>query len=234
MRYPQEFSLQARAGVEAEQLKARQEFAAAKGEMPPAGSTTYRWELTAFYKYVLRVFLAFVREAGELGRQRTWAVDRVRSESEEFLRRFANQAHYEDGRDRTGKAFPEVTSNLSGNLSSSVTQSLRERPEWHEFEAALLAVAERQAGIEAGRPIDAAMSRREAVDAFILKCQQETSRKVTRRHIWSLAGHQGPRQFQFWQALDPKATRQDDKNFRRLLKMNPQAFVDLMEKKGLT
>lgn len=185
----------------------------------------------AFYAYVLRVFLAFAREACELGNQRTWMVDRVRSESEDFLRRFANRAHHEDGRDRTGKAFPEVTSNLSGVLLSSVARGLREGPEWHDFEAALLAVAERQAGT--GHPVHPAGSRREAVDAFILKCWQEKSRKVTRKHIWSLAGHQGPRQFQFWQASDPKATRQDDENFRRLIKMNPQAFADLMKKKGL-
>lgn len=231
MRYPQEFSPQARARVEAEQLKARQEFVAAKSERPPVEWTTYRWDLMAFYAYVLRVFLAFAREACEQGSQRPWTVDRVRSESEDFLRRFANQAHHEDGRDRTGKAFPEVTSNLSGGLLSSVARGLRERPEWHEFEAALLAVAERQAGT--GHPVHPAGSRREAVDAFLRKCKQETPVHVTRGHIWRLAGHQTPRQFQFWQASDPKATTQDDQNFRRILGMNSQAFVDLLKMKGL-
>jgi hypothetical protein len=75
--------------------------------------------------------------------------------------------------------------------------------------------------------------RRPIVDAFILKCSGELSLKVNRKHIWRAAGHSTARQFQFWQACDPKATAQDDQNFRRILAMNPTEFEALLKKKGI-
>jgi hypothetical protein len=75
--------------------------------------------------------------------------------------------------------------------------------------------------------------RRAAIDAFILKCKQGTSMRATRTHIWRAAGHSTPRQFQFWQASDPKATAQDDQNFRRILAMSPTDFETLLKKKGI-
>lgn len=80
---------------------------------------------------------------------------------------------------------------------------------------------------------DSGGNRRAAVEAFILKCQQETSLKVSRTHIWKAAGHSTARQFQFWQASDPKATAQDDQNFRRILAMKPTDFIALLRKKGI-
>jgi hypothetical protein len=74
---------------------------------------------------------------------------------------------------------------------------------------------------------------RAAVDAFILKCNQEISLKVNRRHVWLAVGHTAARQFQFWQASDPKATAQDDQNFRRILAMSPADFEALLKKKGI-
>jgi hypothetical protein len=74
-------------------------------------------------------------------------------------------------------------------------------------------------------------SARAAVDAFILKCEQAISPKVNRKHIWRAAGHTTARQFQFWQASDPKATVQDAQNFRRILAMNPTDFEALLKKK---
>ena len=75
--------------------------------------------------------------------------------------------------------------------------------------------------------------RRARVEAFILKCESETGAKVSRTHIWRAAGHSVPRQFQFWQANNPKATTQDDQNFERLLAMPPGDFVTLLKKKGI-
>ena len=71
------------------------------------------------------------------------------------------------------------------------------------------------------------------MDAFILKCEQEISLKVIRAYIWRAAGHKTARQFQFWQASDPKATAQDDQNLRRILAMNPTDFESLLKKKGI-
>jgi hypothetical protein len=71
------------------------------------------------------------------------------------------------------------------------------------------------------------------IDAFILKCRKETSLKATRTQIWRAVGHKTPRQFQYWQASDPKATAQDDQNFRRILAMEPTDFVELLKKLGI-
>jgi hypothetical protein len=75
--------------------------------------------------------------------------------------------------------------------------------------------------------------RRAAVDVFIQKCRQETSLNATRTHIWRAVGHRSPRQFQFWQASGPKATAQDDRNFRRILAMKSTEFVALLKTKGI-
>jgi hypothetical protein len=76
-------------------------------------------------------------------------------------------------------------------------------------------------------------NRRAAVDGFILRCRQETPVQVIRTHIWLAAGHKTARQFQRWQASDPKATKQDDDNFRRILAMKPADFVGLLKNKGV-
>jgi hypothetical protein len=71
------------------------------------------------------------------------------------------------------------------------------------------------------------------VNAFVLRCKQETHVKVIEKYIWLAAEHRSPRQFQYWKAGDSKATRADDQNFRRLLNMNPSNFVALLLEKGL-
>ena len=147
MDYPGEFSVQARARVESEELKANRELEQSLALEPSKGWTKGRraWDQCAFYTYVLRVFLAFAGESCKLGQEGTWPVDRIRSKSEGFLRRFAVQAYYARGRDRTGSKLPEIVSNWNGSLLREVEQMLRMSDEWHQFEDELLAVAERQA-----------------------------------------------------------------------------------------
>jgi hypothetical protein len=71
------------------------------------------------------------------------------------------------------------------------------------------------------------------VELFISKCQEETSVRITRRHIWSAVGHKTPRQFQYWQASSSKATAQDHQNFRRILTMSPTDFEALLKRKNI-
>ena len=77
-----------------------------------------------------------------------------------------------------------------------------------------------------------AEERRAAVDAFLLICNEMGSlgARIFRRHIWEDAGHGKPRQFQFWQARDPKATKSDDENFRRIL-ADPSGFMARIREK---
>ncbi len=77
-----------------------------------------------------------------------------------------------------------------------------------------------------------AANRRAAVDAFLRKCNERKMRgRATRRHIWQAVGHTTARQFEYWQASDPKASRRSDEDFRRILGMDPAKFESLLEKK---
>ena len=73
------------------------------------------------------------------------------------------------------------------------------------------------------------------VEAFLLHCDQSgvAGIKLIKKHIWLAAGHHNPRQFQYWQAGSDRATAQDDRNFRRILAMNPGDFVGLLKQKHI-
>jgi hypothetical protein len=233
MKYPHEFSAEARARMEAERIKAHRDLERWQQDKPPSDWTRHRWDHFAFNVYILRVFLAFGREACELGNLGTWAVDRIRSEAEEFLGSFTIEAYDVDGHDRCGRMFSEMTDNRNESLLPAVDRWFRSSDEWRQFETELLAVAERQAGIEAGSFSEHATDRRAQVDAFLARCNQAGPKKINRKHVWQAAGHKGARQFQFWQASDEKATMQDDQSFSRLLAMKPAEFIALLKKKGL-
>jgi hypothetical protein len=232
MHYPRGFPAQARAQIAAKQIYAKRKLEQHRRLTPPADWTTSRWDETALQIYILSVFREFGRAACELGIAGLWTVDRIRSEAEEFLRRFTIEAYSEHGRDRSGGAFLDVTSRYDGSLLPRVRQKFHSSEEWRQFETGLLRVAKWQS-----KPVVASVSpangRRSEVDSFLMKCGQATSCRITRKHIWQAAGHSSARQFQFWQAVDPKATMQDDQNFQRILSMKPDGFLDLLRKKDI-
>jgi hypothetical protein len=76
-------------------------------------------------------------------------------------------------------------------------------------------------------------SRRAEVDAFLASCNRKADFTVRRRHIWLAVGHRSPRQFEYWQAFDGKATTANDRNFRLFLSMEPSAFLTLLKKRGI-
>lgn len=78
------------------------------------------------------------------------------------------------------------------------------------------------------------------VDDFLDRCNQEPNRprKITKTHIWKFVGHSQPRQFQYWQAGHKCIrggtrgfTDEDERNFRRVLTMEPAVFIEQLEKK---
>jgi hypothetical protein len=70
------------------------------------------------------------------------------------------------------------------------------------------------------------------VEEFLSRVQREAYPKANKTHVWKLAGHTTGRQFYYWQAGDPKATVQDDQNFRRILALSPAKFKgDLIAKR---
>jgi hypothetical protein len=169
MDYPKEFSAQARARVEAEQLKASIKFEEAQRWLKPLpggvihgpGSCIHRFRAPevfnerAFYLYVLRVFLAFSREACELGKQGIWTVGRIQSEAKHFLCRLTVAEYYEQLQDRFGgnpiwdlernRPLVADATTGAGSLLPKVKRFIYESEEWRHCEAELLSIAEHQA-----------------------------------------------------------------------------------------
>jgi len=72
--------------------------------------------------------------------------------------------------------------------------------------------------------------RRAEIASFLEACQRESKVKLFKHHLWRSVGHTNRRQFEYWQAESDKATDEDDRNFRRILGMTPQAFLDLLRR----
>ena len=64
-----------------EELRAGQDFETAKQKAD-------RFDVEELFRtYILRVFLAFAREGGDLVRQAVWSLERLSGEAKEFLRK---------------------------------------------------------------------------------------------------------------------------------------------------
>lgn len=85
----------------------------------------------------------------------------------------------------------------------------------------------------AGNGPAVAVTRKAWVDGFIAACKRECDFKVQRKHIWLAAGHRTGRQFAYWQANSPKASKTDHQNFVRILSMKPAEFVALLRERGI-
>jgi hypothetical protein len=136
--YPEVFPQSSRARVQGESIRAARDFDRAKQEAPSKIPRLLR-------AYILRVFIAFVREARNLALQGLWSVDRLESESREFLRGFAITARYEKGHDRSGGLVPDMVSHWTASILPEIQRSFEQSPEWQEFQDILLEVADAQA-----------------------------------------------------------------------------------------
>jgi len=81
LRYPNLFSTAARNAVEAESLRAMEDFEKANPSKYPSD---IRSDGKPYLHYILRVFLAFAREACKLGSDGTWSMDRIMVECRLF------------------------------------------------------------------------------------------------------------------------------------------------------
>jgi hypothetical protein len=204
-----------------------------------------------FRKYVLRVFLVFAKEACKLGAHGSWTMDRVRAETDEFLRLFTIQAYYEDGHDKQGRELPKMISHMDGSILPEVKRKFRSSAEWQQFEGELLAVAEQiakedglsetkpaeQKGLDANLEIStiemengSPAGRRAAIETFISKLTN-VGRKITRKDIWTVAGYQDPTEFERFQRSDHRTTASAATAFTRILAMKPEDFIQLLKKK---
>lgn len=136
MHYPSEFSTKAKNRIEAEKIRAYEEFADAK--------RSARWDSDVealLRQCVLRVFLEFAREACAFGKRDigSWSIDRIDRQCLEFLRRLTIQVWHEIG-------FGDVTSRYTGSIEHSTYRAFRASPEWQKYQDLLLAVAPDKAG----------------------------------------------------------------------------------------
>jgi hypothetical protein len=87
---------------------------------------------------------------------------------------------------------------------------------------------------------DIAGARRQLVDTFLARCNEVSTVRIGRRHIWRFIAHSHARQFEYWQAGDDRspgttrgATEQDDQNIRRVLSMQPEEFLSQLRQREL-
>ena len=89
---------------------------------------------------------------------------------------------------------------------------------------------------ESGRGPAEATDRRQQVEEFLNRCNALAGvpRKILKKDIWQAARHKTDRQFQRWQARDENTTGADERNFDRLISMEPKKFVTLVVRNKAT
>jgi hypothetical protein len=230
MDYPREFSPEARAYVEAERLRAIRAYEQRRGELP-AGYGHMAENEENLRHFILRVFLAFARQACKFAEDGIWPVDKVRSQADEFLRRFTIQAYYDYGQDRGGHKLPEMTSNW-GHLRSEIERKFRESQEWHDYEDELLAVAEKiakRSTRKAKRSDDLSTTRRAMIESFIAK-MAEQGHKISKKDIWTVANYEEATEFERFQRGSSRTTQAAVLNFTRVLSMKSEDFIKALQK----
>ena len=125
--YPSEFSPEARDRIEKEKIRACREI------LP---NRVYGFnEQHLAIRCIMRIFRAFAEEACALRKERGWTIERIESESKEFLRRLTIMVVFDK--------FPGLDqhwiSNLNGSINSDVERRLRDSAEWKEYEDLLIA-----------------------------------------------------------------------------------------------
>jgi len=140
--YPKEFSQDARNRVEIANVNAGRDLAQRRKTIasPYPGTTSEEFN-RAFLSAVIGIFLAFAEEAVKLKDTGKWSLDRVRQDSEEFLRCLLIYWWHPEGHDRSGAQMREVTD--QGSVREWVTRMIREMPEWEDYEDLLLGIPRR-------------------------------------------------------------------------------------------
>ena len=142
MEYPKEFSIEAQATVEQERILANDDFAVARDSLR---SNPYGTELpNLIRRYVIRVVLAFAKEACNIGRNRIWTVAQVESKVDDFMAAVALDANIEKRFHSNGtplEAFWLMDSWSPGTITSAEMHKFRSLPEWKEYQTLLLEVA---------------------------------------------------------------------------------------------
>jgi len=130
--YPAKFSPTARAGVEAELIRAGRLHDKRKREWNSDPPFRQRESLQ---KCILSVFLVYAREAIELGKNGVWTVDQVRAQALEGLRLITIEVAFKYNYDL-------LIERSGSDISRETRREFEASPEWEQFEDELLVLAE--------------------------------------------------------------------------------------------
>jgi hypothetical protein len=75
------------------------------------------------------------------------------------------------------------------------------------------------------------VERRTLVDNFIAAVLKSTGRKINRKDIWIVAGYSDATEFQRFQRHDTRTTSSAVANFSRVLNMDPETFLKVLDRK---
>lgn len=216
MQYPQDFSKEAIARVEAEKILATQDLQEQIEAAPYPGNVK---ELAK--AAILQIIAAFAKEACELGFQGKWAVDYVETAVLEALRVTTLDMEY-----RYSGRVTSLASN--GYIRTEIMQEFHQSKEWKQYQKNRLAVARAQAQGKVMSNDDGKPIRKPA-----LPQQTKASLKASRRIIWEgyhaslpekvyiadvcWAAKQRRREWTRWRSGELKDGSKADKAFRAVL-----------------
>lgn len=135
MKYPDDFSREARARMVAAKVKAQRDFREAQNDAPP-------FPLGAVTRYVMSVVSAFCKEACSLARSGQWGVDRVEEEVSKWIYTTILFAESEQGVD--GFRFRNLLTSNGMAVKSDILALFRLEPQWKSYEEDLIEISELQ------------------------------------------------------------------------------------------
>lgn len=140
MEYPTEFSPQARAAVEAELIQAWRRHVSTE-----QGKSNWRMhDAPCIRACIMSVFLTYAREVIKLGRQKIWAVDKVRAKALEGLCSITIEVASRAGAFQSWAGWKY--------LDPNVQRDFEKMHEWWQFEEEMLALATSVGRAPSGAP----------------------------------------------------------------------------------
>jgi hypothetical protein len=205
MDYPQDFSRQAKARVEAARVRAKHQLILSKGTkvgpMNPAGPAL---------DYVAAMFYAYSQEACELGRLQIWDVDRVDKEIRKVIPDLVSEAEIEC---RDFGIDPPIFDLISGpRVSIHFWSHFKRMPAWSHYQLWLGEVAKIQAsddGEVSELPKDTKIARAKSP---VLSKRATWLKDRLRERAWNkhdVQRYSGPDYKTVQKVLDGKPVRED-------------------------
>jgi hypothetical protein len=168
MKYPSEFPQDARARVETETLQA---YAALEQEV--RGIESWRRDVP-FIRCIMRVFVAFAREACEFGKKShswAWSDSELDQRCRDFLLMIVIDAWENKAKDLGIRKMFSSTHNWGYSLDDGARRKIENSPEWKQYQDLLLDAFESQSV----RAADYSLPQPEQADVMALKNAEASS-----------------------------------------------------------